>query len=460
MMQQQKPVIIIGAGVSGLSAAKRLKEAGVPIMLLEGRDRLGGRAHTVDIAGNQASWVELGPFWIEDHLTNPAYHLLKDIGVQVHQHDIGPSTVRIYDQRSARWLGWASTLWAFIKLGWSFSRFGKLRPNTATFNNLGERIDVVLGKRPKREHLYLFKIFSESLSGGSTDDTHQNQLSDDLWEFTNHDEKSQVLIAGGFRLLVELLRDSLSDDEVVLNQSVSRISIQPDTPAQAPVQLETADGNSFEGSHVIVTVPLGVLKAGTITFDPQLPARKQDVIERIGFGSVEKVVMTFKNSFWRRNPKKQDHFFSIPDPIASHGSFFDVSMSSGAGPGSPTSPCLASVFGPPKAAWVAENPEAAVEEVLSELQMMFPDTYEPPVSTAASNWTTSPFSGGCYPYTSVDTQPGDFIKFAEPTHDGRVLFAGDTCAVGVGLGYVEGAMAAGERAADVIIATVTDSQSA
>ena len=102
---------------------------------------------------------------------------------------------------------------------------------------------------------------------------------------------------------------------------------------------------------------------------------------------------------------------------------------------------------------MAENPEAAVEEVLSELQMMFPDTYEPPVATASSNWTTSPFSGGCYPYTSVDTQPGDFIKFAEPTHDGRVLFAGDACAVGVGLGYVEGAMAAGERAADVIIAT-------
>ena len=154
MMQQQKPVIIIGGGVSGLSAAKRLEEAGVPIMLLEGRDRLGGRAHTVDIAGNQASWVELGPFWIEDHLTNPAYHLLKDIGAQVHQHDIGPSTVRIYDQLSARWLGWAAPLWAFIKLGWSFSRFGKLRPNTSAFNNLGERIDAVLGKRPKREQRY------------------------------------------------------------------------------------------------------------------------------------------------------------------------------------------------------------------------------------------------------------------------------------------------------------------
>ncbi|MFK7804715.1 MAG: flavin monoamine oxidase family protein [Anaerolineae bacterium] len=460
MTQKQNPVIpviIIGGGLSGLSAAKRLKEAGVPILLLEGRDRLGGRAHTLDIAGNQASWIEMGAGWIEDHLTNPAYHLLRDIGAEVHQTDIGPSSLRIYDQRSARWLGVIPTLRAFIKLFWNFSRFSKLRPNTSKFNNLGERIDVVLGKRPKREHLYLFKVFFEGVIGGPTYDIHQNLLSDDLWEFINPEEKSQVMISGGFRVLVELLRDSLSagevsDDVVMLNQTVSRISIQQDASAQPPVQVETTDGKIVEGSHVIVTVPLGVLKAGTITFDPPLPTSKQDVIERIGFGSVEKVVMTFKNPFWRRNRQKPDHFFSIPDPIASHGSFVDVSASSGAGPGSPTSPCLASVFGPPKAAWVAENPEAAVEEVLSELKMMFPDTFEPPVATATSNWTTSPFSGGCYPYTSVDTRPGDFIKMAEPTHDGRVLFAGDACAEGVALGYVEGAMASGERAADVLLA--------
>ena len=97
--QKQKPVIIIGGGVSGLSAAKRLKEAGLPIILLEGSDRLGGRAHTLDIAGNQASWIEMGAGWIDDHLTNPAYHLLKDTGAEVHQTDVGPSTVRIYDQR-------------------------------------------------------------------------------------------------------------------------------------------------------------------------------------------------------------------------------------------------------------------------------------------------------------------------------------------------------------------------
>ncbi len=55
MTQEQKPVVIIGGGLSGLSAAKRLKEAGVPIILLEGRDRLGGRAHTLDMVARLAA---------------------------------------------------------------------------------------------------------------------------------------------------------------------------------------------------------------------------------------------------------------------------------------------------------------------------------------------------------------------------------------------------------------------
>ena len=455
MTEKQKtiiPVIIIGGGVSGLSAAKRLKEAGRPVLLLEGSDRLGGRAHTLDIAGNEASWIEMGAGWIDDHLTNPAYHLLEEIGAEVHQTDVGPSTVRIYDQRSTSWLRWTATMWAFIKFGWNFSRFSKLRPNSSEFKNLGERIDTQLGKRPRREHRYLIKAISESVIGASTHDTHTNLLTSDLWETVDHEEKSQVMISGGFRILVGLLRDSLSDDEVMLNQAVARISISQDASAQAPVQVETADGKIFEGSHVIVTVPLGVLKAGTITFDPPLPTSKQDVIERIGFGSVEKVVMTFKNPFWRRNRQKPDHFFNMPDPVASQGMYVDVSTSSGAGPDSPTSPCLACVFGPPKAGWVAENPEAAVEEVLSDLKMMFPDRFEPPIATATSNWTTSQFSRGCYPYISVDTQPGDFIQYAEPTHGGRVLFGGDACSEGVALGYVEGAMNSGERAADALLA--------
>ena len=81
---------------------------------------------------------------------------------------------------------------------------------------------------------------------------------------------------------------------------------------------------------------------------------------------------------------------------------------------------------------------------------MFPESYEPPVATATTSWSTSPFSRGCYPYASVDTLPDDFAKMGEPTHGGRVHFGGDACG-DVHVGYVEGAMESGEAAASAIL---------
>lgn len=132
--------------------------------------------------------------------------------------------------------------------------------------------------------------------------------------------------------------------------------------------------------------------------------------------------------------------------------FVDVSATSGSGPGAPTTPSLVCVCGPTTAKWVSENPDEAVERVLSDLKTMFPNNFEAPIATATSTFTSSPFSQGCYPYPSVDTQPGDFAKMGEPTHGGKVLFAGDACAEGTFLASVEGAMVSGERAADAILA--------
>jgi len=446
--QEERPTIIIGGGVSGLAAAKTLEDAGMPVLVLEGSDRLGGRIQTLDLEGNDASWIDMGAGWILDHRSNPVYHRLKDAGAEVRSVPVVGPRVRIYDHGAATWKRWTATMRAYAKFGWAFMR---PQPVSSEFSSLGERFDARLGNQPRREDAYLLKSFLEILIGSSVDDMHQNMLSDG-WEHVEHKGTSMVMITGGYRHLVELMSNAIPRSEVVLNQTVSRVSA-PETSSTEPlVTVETSDGRTYNGARVIITVPLGVLKAGSIAFDPPLPSAKQDVIERIGFGAVEKVVMTFENAFWRKNPRKPNSFFSVPDPMAADGMYVDVSATSGAGPGAPTSNCLVYVCGHTKAELVAENPEAALEQVLSDLRTIFPNTFEPPVATATSTWHSSPFSRGSYAYPSVHTKPGDFAKLGEPTHNGLVLFAGDACADGTALGYVEGAIFSGERAANAVVA--------
>ena len=446
-------VIIIGGGVAGLTAANHLKRSGVPVVILEGRDRLGGRIHTVDLAGDQRSWTDMGAAWIDDHLTNRVYHLLNDAGVGVESTKMGLFGHQIYDQKSSRWSSKAATAWTTAKFGW---RLSKLQKESTEFANLGERFTAMLGEQPKRVDEYLLTFFPELLNGGPGGDVHPNVGAKNYWEFLTYEEKTSVMITGGYRHLVDDLAKSLSDGEVLLNHPVTKISIPPNDATRDETDgpsavVETSRGETFEGSHVIVTVPLGVLKAETITFDPPLPARKQDAIRRIGFGHVEKVTMSFRTAFWRRNAKKTDHVFSIPDPLAAHGMFVDVTDVAGSSPGMPASPCLAYICGSDTATWAATNPEEAANRAADELEVMFPNSFEQPVATATSTWSSSPFSRGCYAYPSVDTRPGDFTTLGEPTHGGHVLFAGDACADGTYLANVEGALVSGERAADAVL---------
>lgn len=103
-------------------------------------------------------------------------------------------------------------------------------------------------------------------------------------------------------------------------------------------------------------------------------------------------------------------------------------------------------------------PEEAVKLVLSDFKRMFPKTHKKPISTAVSNWTTSPFSKGFDAFASVDIKLGNFRILVEPRHNGNVLFAVDAYAVDTYMDSVEGTFISGERAADLIIDKKTSSR--
>ena len=111
------------------------------------------------------------------------------------------------------------------------------------------------------------------------------------WAYWNDDdyEGDQIVFPGGYD---QLLRQFEGDYALRLNAPVSRVNY---TGAGVEV-----DGEAFDA--VVVTVPLGVLKAGAITFSPALPKAKQKAISRLGFGTLDKVYLQFDEVFWDKSP--------------------------------------------------------------------------------------------------------------------------------------------------------------
>src|SRR6187549_3879571 len=72
-------VVVVGAGISGLVAARALQRAGVEVVVVEGRDRIGGRTHTIDLAG---AAVDLGGSWIHDGAGSPMLPLVNALGIE------------------------------------------------------------------------------------------------------------------------------------------------------------------------------------------------------------------------------------------------------------------------------------------------------------------------------------------------------------------------------------------
>ena len=125
------------------------------------------------------------------------------------------------------------------------------------------------------------------------------------------------------------------------------------------------DKGTLQGSHVIVTVPLGVLKAQTIAFNPPLPAWKMTAIENMGMGVVEKVILKFEKAFWRSSPKKPRSLFYISDEIGDFPAFIDATDSA-------ETPMLVAFLSGDQARQLNQDPDPFVERAGEILQTVFP----------------------------------------------------------------------------------------
>lgn len=411
-------VIIVGAGWAGLTVANALRNAGIEHVVLEGRDRIGGRAHTVDLDGVA---VDLGCSWIHDPVGNPLTTYAEQAGVARRSADLDADalTYRMWDQRLGRELTEAEKLTALghganFVFGQAAGIAAELGPAASIHDGAQVYLDRSgLTGDARRQAAFAIRILSELPENYPWTRLSLDQATKRDLLYTGG---LGVWPVGGYRRLYDAMA---GPEQVLLSHHVEAIERFPRRVTVHAVAGGRAGGRRmrFDGSHVVVAVPLGVLKTRAIRFYPSLPAVKRASIGRVGFGWIEKVAMRFDEAFWA--DQEHTHIVNISSRLSFHLPLWvDVDRISG-------EPVLVVFSAGSDARRIhALGPRAALDLTLARLGDILGRDVPRPRAWQVTDWQGSPYTRGGYTATALAASPDDLDVLAEPV-DGRLLFCGE-----------------------------------
>ncbi|MCJ1334750.1 hypothetical protein MMC09_000015 [Bachmanniomyces sp. S44760] len=265
-------------------------------------------------------------------------------------------------------------------------------------------------------------------------------------------EHAQVI--GGYQQVPRALWQYPSKLDLQTQKAITSIEYCDTNDHGGVAKVISEDGETIEAGHVVLTTPLGVLKSKTISFEPQLPPWKLESIDRLGFGTLNKVVLVYEQPFWDVDQDMVGLLrdAEIPDSLnqeeysQNRGRFYlfwNCIKTSGR-------PLLIALMAG-DAAHQAESRSDAdiVAEVTEELAKMFKQVKVPqPSETIVTRWGKDRFAQGSYSYVAATAKPRDYDLMAQRI--GNLHFAGEaTC--GTHPATVHGAYISGLRAASEVI---------
>lgn len=422
-------ILIIGAGAAGLMAACKLSTKYKNVIVLEARDRIGGRIHTIKNSPGDKH-VELGAEFIHGDLP-VTLNLLKEAKINYNQ--AGGTMVRYKDGRFTKDEH-------FIE-GWGLliKKLDELKEDITLYEFL-------------QQHFYedKYKALKNSVirfvSGYDTADQHRASCFALRKEWEGDDDDAQHRIDTGYCTMINHLADKFKSNggKIHLNSTAKQIDWR-----EGDVKVITATGVLYSAQKLVIALPLGVLQAGkkeqaSVAFHPAIKEQNK-AINDIGFGAIIKILLEFDTPFWEQhdgNLKGMAFLFS------------DESIPTWWTQAPNHSPLLTGWLGGPPAADKRDMTDAELLQTaltsLSHIFKMGVDELKTRLKMShIVNWTADPFTLGSYSYDTVPSHRAKAI-LNKPVEN-TLFFAGEYLYEGAAMGTVEAALNSGETVAKLMI---------
>jgi monoamine oxidase len=415
-----KRVVIIGGGVAGLSAASALVRVGCNVTLLEAKDHLGGRIHTVK---DDNLTIELGAEFLHGESQTIA-NAIKAAELSTHT---------ISDDYQVFQNGHFKRVNLLEKISKIIHHIN-IRHRDCSFEGF---LDTQMLHPDDRNHAI---NFVEGFHAAQPQAISAHSIRRGEYAAEHMRNTKQGRINEGYGALVDFLESEIRahGGKLVTNAAVEKVRWQP---GHVEVTFHHGDHEILKADAAVITLPLGVLKAGAVEFEPPL-AVKQEAIEQLQFGNVIKIIFQFRERWW-----PHFGFMAAPDEV------FPTWWTD------PRAPILTGWAGGPKADLLLKYSSAQLKQFgLKTLALLFPKHTEEIsrhfISAYTFDWTHDPCTRGAYSYVPVNGL--DLPKLLGAPMADTLFFAGEATVTDAQTGTVFGAFETGLRAGRELLATIAD----
>jgi len=442
-------VVTIGAGFAGLSAARRMSERGLRVVVLEARDRVGGRVYTRVLEGG--TWVDLGGQWL-----GPTQHhalaLVRELGVRTFPTWTEGDNQVFVRGAAKRYRGTIPRidLFSLLNIGWAqwrLERMAKTVPLDAPWNaaragewdvrTLASWLESNIRSESAR------RLFEAGLETVFAENARELSLlhalfyihsGKDLDTLFGTDGGAQATrVDGGMQQVAERLAKAIEGAvELRLSCPARRIEHGKDGV------VVHHDGGSVRAKRAVVAIPPKL--TAELSFAPPLASPRAELVRRMPMGAVIKCTAIYERPFWRE-AGLSGHALTDEGPIHV---FFDNSPPAGA-PG-----VLMGFAEADEARKLGRLDEAERREAaIACFVRAFGERARRPMAYVDHVWESDPWSGGCY---GAFMPPGLWTSLGPSirTPCGPIHWAGTETAT-VWSGYIDGAISSGLRAGDEVV---------